>query len=120
VQTFFRRRQAPAEVAPVPLVVPKATIDGWTLEGTSLARSIARRDQREMCTLLHGVAVKVDTAYTYVRAAEMLDQAGEKAQAFAVCEAWLAHPAAKRHDNAHDTRVITRHRDRLRARLASS
>ena len=115
---LFRNRRPVGEVEPVELVVPRATIDGWTLEGTPLAPRVARSDQRELCTLLHGVAVRVETPWTYVRAAEMLEAVGELAQAYAVCEAWLKLPASQRVEAAHDTRQLTRTRDRLRARLA--
>jgi hypothetical protein len=119
LQSLWRGRQPTKAVELQPLVVPLATIDGWTLQGTPLGRSVPRREQRELCTLLHNVAIKADTPWTYEHAAEMLERFGERAQAYAVCEAWLHHPAATRADNAHYSRVITRHRDRLRNRLAA-
>lgn len=117
--SLFRSRQPVADVDPVELVVPRATIDGWTLDGTPLARKVDRAQQRELSTLLHGVAVKVDTSWTYARAAELLEGCGEPAQAYAACEAWLRHPAAQQGDNAQSTRHVTRTRDRLRSRLAA-
>jgi hypothetical protein len=115
----FRSRPAPVEVDVEPLVEPRATIDGWTLEGTRLAGSVPRRMQRELCTLLHGIAVRAETPYTYLRAAELLERSGEHTQAFAVCEAWLALPASNSASVAHDTRVVVRLRERLRSRLAA-
>ncbi len=115
----FRSRPEPVEVAVEQLVVPRATIDGWTLEGTRLAETVKRPVQRELCTLLHGIAVRADTPYTYLRAADILERNGEPAQAYAVCEAWLALPASSRSTLEHDTRVIARVRDRLRTRLAA-
>jgi hypothetical protein len=115
--SLFRKRAAPAEVEPVPLVVPRSSIDGWTLDGTPLAASVARGDRRELATLLHGVAVRVETPWTYIRAVELLEAAHEPAQAYAVCAAWLALPAATRPGHAHDTRTLVRAQDRLRVRL---
>lgn len=116
----FRRSSAPPEVEPAPLVLPRATVDGWTLDGTPLAAAVPRGQQRELSTLLHGVAIGVDTPWTYERAVELLEAAGQSAQAHAVCHAWLARPAAAQPANAHATRNLTRARDRLRARLATS
>jgi hypothetical protein len=116
---LFRHRKPAGEVAPVELVTPQATIDGWTLDGTALAGSVRDRQlQRELCTLLHGIAVRVDTPWTYERAAAILDEAGEPAQAHAVCEAWLRRPASRESTNSQATRHLTRLRDRLRSRLA--
>jgi hypothetical protein len=116
---LFRSRKPVAEVTPVELVVPRATIDGWTLDGSPLAGKLPRPDLRELATLLHGIAIRVDTPYTYLRAVELLDAAGEPAQAYAVCEAWLKTSASSRSEHTHDTRQLTRSRERLRARLAT-
>ena len=116
----FRRASAPPDVEPAPLVVPRATVDGWTLEGTPLATAVPRARQRELSTLMHGVAIGVDTPYTYERAVELLEDAGQTAQAHAVCHAWLTRPAASLPANAHATRSLTRARDRLRARLGAA
>lgn len=116
----FRRSSATPEVEPVDVVVPRASVDGWTLEGTPLATTVPRGQQRELSTLLHGVAIGVDTPWTYERAVELLETAGQPAQAYAVCHAWLGRPAAAQPANAHATRNLTRARDRLRARLATS
>ncbi len=118
--SFLRGRPAGPEVAVVPLVQPHATIDGWTLTETPLERSVPRDQQRELCTLLHGIAVHVETPYTYLRALDILEHCGERAQAYAVCEAWLGQPASKRPGLGSATRSITRHRYRLRARLAAA
>lgn len=116
---WFRRVAAGVEVATVPVVTPRATIDGWTLEGTVLEGRIPRSAQRELCTMLHGVASGADTPYTYLRAVAMLGDVGEFEQADAVAAAWLDRPAAARAQHASETRSLTRQRARLRARLAA-
>ena len=72
--------------------MPRFSIDGWTFSGTParLRRLAAGPDLRDLETLLHGVAVEVDTPYTYERAAMLLERAGEHGPALSVCEAWLA------------------------------
>ena len=117
---LFSRTTADVPVPPETLVLPRATIDGWTLEGTPLASRLPRGEQRELCTLLHGVAVEVDTPYTYARAMELLEALGELGQAHAVGTRWLAGSAAGRVDGAHQTRAIARQTERLRVRLSSS
>jgi hypothetical protein len=120
---LFRRRGTPAEIEPAAIPVPRFSIDGWTLSGTPLAAKLAARlsrlDLRELETLLHGVAVEVDTPYTYERAAGLLERADEPGPALSVCEAWLGHPAAKWPEYTAHTRAIERHRSRLRTRLAT-
>jgi len=118
-RALFGSRPTAVEVEVEPLTAPRATIDGWTLDGTPLATSVSRTAQRELSTLLHGIAVRAETVYTYMRAADILEHSGEHAQAFAVCEAWLAHPASRNAALAHDTRAVMRTRERLRARLAA-
>jgi hypothetical protein len=118
-RSLFRGSQVAVEVDVEPLIEPRATIDGWTLDGTRLVEAVPRGEQRELCTLLHGIAVRADTPYTYVRAAEILEHSGERAQAYAVCEAWLSRSSARNVAYAHDTRAITRTRERLRSRLAA-
>ncbi|HYJ77405.1 MAG TPA: hypothetical protein VEX89_02475 [Actinomycetes bacterium] len=120
---LFRRRIEPVEIVPAAIPVPRFSIDGWTLTGTPLADKLTSRlprpDLRELETLLHGIAVEVDTPYTYERAAVLLERCDESGPALSVCEAWLAHPASKWPEYAHHSRSIERHRARLRARLAS-
>jgi hypothetical protein len=113
---LFHRRPAPTltEVAAVP--VPRFSIDGWTLEGTPLAAKLTKDDLRELETLLHGIAIRVDTPYTYDRAAQLLELAGEAGQALAVCEVWADLPAATAPEHAAQTRAIHKRGDRLRAR----
>ena len=115
---IFQRRQAsvPIEAAPIP--VPRFSIDGWTLAGDPLAGKLAKADLRELETLLHGIAVEVDTPYTYERASILLERAGDLGPALSVCEAWVAHPAAKWPEYVHHTRAIDKRRTRLRSRLA--
>lgn len=118
----FRKRVLDVIIEPAPIPVPRFSIDGWTFDGTpDLARlaSLPRGDIRELETLLHGVAVEVDTPYTYERAAVLLERAGEEGAALSVCEAWLAQPASKWAEYVQHTRAIDRHRARLRGRLSS-
>ena len=120
---LFRRRVVVAQIEPAAIPVPRFSIDGWTLTGTPLADKLAARlpraDLRELETLLHGIAVEVDTPYTYERAAILLEKAGEPGPALSVCEAWLAHPAAAWPEHSQATRGIERHRIRLRVRLSA-
>lgn len=120
---LFQRRPSLEVIDPSPIPVPRFSIDGWTLSGTpsadKLASNLPRQDLRELETLLHGVAVEVDTPYTYERAATLLERAGEPGPALSVCEAWLAHPAARWPEYAQHTRATDKHRARLRARLSS-
>lgn len=117
---LFRRRRPDIDVAVVPIPVPRATIDGWTLEGVPLAARLAKTDLRELETLLHGIDVGVDTPYTYERAAVLLERADEPGTALSVCEAWLALAAARWPEYAGHTRAMERRRIRLRSRLAAS
>jgi hypothetical protein len=114
---LFNRRPVTADVEASPIPVPRFSIDGWTLAGDPLAGKLAKGDLRELETLLHGIAVEVDTPYTYERAAILLDRAGDLGPALSVCEAWLALPAAKWPEYLHHTRAIDKRRTRLRARL---
>jgi hypothetical protein len=120
---LFRRRAVLSEIEPAAIPVPRFSIDGWTLTGTPLADKLSARlprsDLRELETLLHGIAVEVDTPYTYERAAVLLERSGEPGPALSVCEAWLAHPAARWPEYAQHTRGVERHRARLRTRLSS-
>jgi hypothetical protein len=120
---LFRRHQTTAVIDPSPIPVPRFSIDGWTFSGTPAADRLAvlpRADLRELETLLHGVAVEVDTPYTYERAAVLLERAGEHGPALSVCEAWLAHPASRWPEYLHHTRALDKHRMRLRARLSAA
>ena len=116
---LFHRRPVTTAVEAAPIPVPRFSIDGWTLAGDPLAGKLAKGDLRELETLLHGIAVDVDTPYTYERASILLDRAGDVGPALSVCEAWLAHPAAKWPEYLHHTRAIDKRRTRLRARLAA-
>jgi hypothetical protein len=113
---FFHRRPVTSAVEAAPIPVPRFSIDGWTLAGHPLAGKLAKGDLRELETLLHGIAVEVETPYTYERAAILLDRAGDAGPALSVCEAWLALPAAKWPEYVHHTRAIDKRRTRLRAR----
>src|SRR4051812_48503053 len=92
---IFGRRRPSGHVEPAALVVPRQTLDGWVLDGTPFARTVPRADQRELAHLLHSVSGRVDTPWTYARAAEILVAAGETAQAHAVTSAWQRHAAAR-------------------------
>lgn len=119
----FRRRVLDVVLEPTPIPVPRFSIDGWTFDDTpdrARLSSLPHTDLRELTTLLHGVAVEVDTPYTYERAAVLLERAGEPGAALSVCEAWLAHPASKWAEYVPHTRALDRHRARLRGRLSSA
>ena len=119
---FFRRRETAVVIEPSAIPVPRFSIDGWTLSGTPLGAKLAGKlrppELRELETLLHGVAVEVDTPYTYERAAVLLERSDEPGPALSVCEAWLAHPASKWPEYVHHTRAVDKHRFRLRSRLS--
>lgn len=120
---IFSRRPVTETIELAPIPVPRFSIDGWTLAGVPLAArltaELSRPDLRELETLLHGIAVEVDTPYTYERAAILLERGGEPGPALSVCEAWLAHGAAAWPEYVHHTRAIEKRRTRLRARLAA-
>lgn len=120
VGRLFGRRRPTGPVPPAPLVVPRQTLDGWVLEGTPLARTVPRADQRELAHLLHSVGGRVDTPWTYSRAAEILGAAGELVQAHAVTSAWLRHPASRSSEHAAATRALAKAHDRIEARLAAT
>ena len=120
---LFRRHPATAVIDPAPIPVPRFSIDGWTFSGTPDADRLAglpRSELRELETLLHGVAVEVDTPYTYERAAVLLERAKEHGPALSVCEAWLAHPASRWPEYLHHTRALDKHRMRLRTRISAT
>jgi hypothetical protein len=120
---LLRRRPVTETIEAAPIPVPRFSIDGWTLSGVPLAAqltsALSRPDLRELETLLHGIAVEVDTPYTYERAAVLLERGGEPAPALSVCEAWLVQPAASWPEYVHHTRAIEKRRLRLRSRLAA-
>lgn len=121
--SLFRRRVMVQDVETATIPVPRFSIDGWTLAGTPLGAAISARlpraDVRELETLLHEVTAGSDTPYTYARAATLLERGDELPTALAVCEAWLDSPAASQQDYAQQTRVIDKHRFRLRGKLTS-
>lgn len=120
---IFSRRPVTGTIEPAPIPVPRFSIDGWTLAGVPLAAhlttELSRTDLRELETLLHGIAVEVDTPYTYERAAVLLERGGEPGPALSVCEAWLALGAASWSEYAHHTRAVEKRRQRLRTRLGT-
>lgn len=116
-----RRATHGKEAVPGPgLVQPRRSLDGWTLEGTPLADRFEREDLRELGTLLHGVGAEMRTAWTYERAADLLERAGERPQALAVVEVWFALPEEVRRANPAATRSLGRRRQRLRSRLGTA
>jgi hypothetical protein len=116
---LFRRRKAERPVEPAPIPVPRPSIDGWTLAGTSLVAKLSKADLRELEILLHGIAVSAETPYTYERAAILLERAGEPGPALSVCDAWLALPSARWPEYVHHTRAIEKRRARLRTRQSA-
>ncbi len=118
---IFNRRPVTEPIKPAPIPVPRFSIDGWTLAGVPLAvhltTELSRPDLRELETLLHGIAIEVDTPYTYERAAVLLERGGEPGSALSVCEAWLAHRASSWPEYTHHTRAVEKRRSRLRTRL---
>ena len=117
---LFHRRQASPPLEPASIPVPRLSIDGWTLAGTSLVAKLAKADLRELEILLHGIAVNADTPYTYERAAILLERAGEPGPAMSVCDAWLALPAARWPEYVHHSRAIEKRRSRLRTRQSTA
>jgi len=117
---LFHRRQASTPLEPAPIPVPRPSIDGWTLAGTSLVAKLSKPDLRELEILLHGIAVSADTPYTYERAAILLERAGEPGAAISVCDAWLSLPAAKWPEYVHHSRAIDKRRSRLRTRQSTA
>ncbi len=116
-----RRATHGREPVPGPdLVEPRRGLDGWTLEGTAFADRFDRDELRELGTLLHGVHAGMRTAWTYERAADLLERAGERPQALAVVDAWFALPDDVRSADSAATRSLGRHRRRLRGRLATA
>src|SRR4051812_43376781 len=105
---IFGRRRPVGAVEAVALVVPRQTLDGWVLDGTPLARTVPRSDQRELAHLLHRVSGRVDTPWTYARATEILLAAGETAQAHAVTSAWQRHAAARATEHAAASRSLAK------------
>ena len=98
-----------------PLPVPKATVDGWTLDGTPLVH-IKGSAGRELATHLHGIELGVETPWTYLRTAELLDECGFPRMSLTAIDAWLSHPHAER--KPEETRELERHREKAHQRLA--
>lgn len=113
---FWRRNQGDdVVVLGDPLPVPKATVDGWTLAGTPLGH--LRGDaSRELATHLHGIELGVETPWTYLRTAELLEECGFPRMALTALDAWLSHPLAGA--RMEETKLLERHRAKLHTRLA--
>ncbi|NUU21010.1 MAG: hypothetical protein HOV68_05770 [Streptomycetaceae bacterium] len=115
-----RGRARDKEAVPGPEVLaPRRSLDGWTLEGTALARRFGREELRELATLMHGVSAGMETPWTYERAADLLERGGERPQALAVLDAYFTLPTHIRDANAVHTRTLGRRRQRLRKRLGT-
>lgn len=97
-----------------PLPIPVATVDGWSLTGTELA-GIKGDDARELATLLHGIALGMETPWIYERCAQLLEESGFSRMALTALDAWLSHPLAQ--ERPENTRLIERQRYKLQARL---
>jgi hypothetical protein len=116
-----RRAAHGKDAVPGPhLVQPRRSLDGWTLEGTPFAGRFDPEELRELGTLLHGVHAQMRTAWTYERAADLLERAGERPQALAVVDAWFALPEDVRRSSPAATRSLGRRRQRLRGRLGAT
>jgi hypothetical protein len=116
---LHRRRTLDESAIPqAALPAPVATVDGWTLEDDHLTTRLPRSDLRELATLLHYVNIHVETPWTYERAGELLEQAGDMGGALAVYQEWLAMPVARRPALSAQTRTLERRRERLREYLA--
>lgn len=98
----------------VDLPAPVSTVDGWTLEDNHLATKLPRSELRELATLLHYVNIHVETPWTYERAGELLEQAGDAGGALAVYQEWLTMPVARRPALSAQTRTLERRLQRLR------
>lgn len=116
-----RGRARDREAVPGPAVLtPRRSLDGWTLEDTPLSRRFGREELRELATLMHGVSAGMETAWTYERAADMLEEAGERPQALAVLDAYFLLPHHIRQANSSTSRTLARRRHRLRKRLGTA
>jgi hypothetical protein len=115
MSTFHRHRSNDDTALPqVTVPAPVVTVDGWTLEDDHLATRLPRSEMRELATLLHYVNIHVETPWTYERAGELLEQAGDPGAALAVYQEWLAMPVARRPALSAQTRTLERRRQRLR------
>jgi len=96
------------------------SVDGWPFNRRAIAAKDAGRHQEELAILLEGVRRKVDTPYTYERAALLLERARQLQQALQVCDVWLALPEQVRHQGAATGRKIMKRRERLVAKIGGS
>jgi hypothetical protein len=120
---FHLPRSAADDDQPVPvppLVAPRFSVDGWTLAGTPLHGRVPRAFLGELTALLHGAATGLETPWTYERAAQLLEECGEREQALAACEAWFALPEHRRAAHASRARGLVRRRQRLRALVGAA
>lgn len=58
----------------------------------------------------------METPWTYLRAAELLEQFGYPRMALTALDCWLSHPMAK--SKTEQTKALERHRTKLHQRLA--
>ncbi len=110
----------PAPVAVPDVITPTYSLDGWTLESTRLGGRLPEETEGELATLLHYVRVGVRTPWTYERAAEVLEELREPAQALAICERYfrLCDTSSDSRGNG-SARTLERRRNRLREALAT-
>lgn len=115
--SMSRRAVEPEPVAVPDVVVPTYSLDGWTLESTCLRGRLPEETEGELATLLHYVRVGVRTPWTYERAAQVLEEIREQAQALAICERYFT--LCGNSDSVRQTaRPLERRRNRLREQLA--
>ena len=73
-----------------PVVEPRFGIDGWTYQGTELEGWFASGVEAELAPLAHAICAGMATAWTFERAARLLEHAGAFSQAYAVLDAAVA------------------------------
>jgi hypothetical protein len=73
-----------------PVVEPRFGIDGWTFQGTVLEERFSGAVEAELAPLVHAMCAGVATAWTYERAARLMEQEEAYSQAYAVLEAAVA------------------------------
>lgn len=112
---MWTRREEGEPAVGEALPKPSRDLDGWSLKETDL-NNLRGPDARELAVLLHGIDLKVDTPWTYQRAADMLEQTGHPEMAITALDLWLSHPHAV--DQPERTRDVHRQRVKLQERIS--
>jgi hypothetical protein len=73
-----------------PVIEPRFGIDGWTYQGTVLEEQFPAVVEAELAPLVHAICAGMGTAWTFERAARLLEGERAFAQAYAVVEAAVA------------------------------